>query len=175
MVAPFAPGGPVDLTARILAQKLGETFGQQFVVDNRSGASGMIGAEQVAKAAADGYTILVNSSIHVIVPTLFAKMNYDPIRDFAPVSIVSTSPLVLVVTPSLPVKSVKELVALAKARPGELAFGSSGSGSSTHLTSELLKSVTGTRMTHIPYKGQGQAITDVITGQISSCSTVLRR
>ena len=166
MVAPFAPGGPVDLTARILAQKLGETFGQQFVVDNRSGASGMIGAEQVAKAAADGYTILVNSSIHVIVPTLFAKMNYDPIRDFAPVSIVSTSPLVLVVTPSLPVKSVKELVALAKARPGELAFGSSGSGSSTHLTSELLKSVTGTRMTHIPYKGQGQAITDVITGQI---------
>ena len=166
MVAPFAPGGPVDLTARIVGQKLGETFGQQFVVDNRTGASGMIGAEQVAKAAPDGYTMLVNSSIHVIVPSLFAKMGYDPIRDFTPVKVVSTSPLVLVVTPSLPVKDVKSFVALAKARPGELSFGSSGSGSSTHLTAELLKSVTGTRMTHIPYKGQGQAITDVITGQI---------
>jgi tripartite-type tricarboxylate transporter receptor subunit TctC len=166
MVAPFAPGGPVDLTARILGQKLGETFGQQFLVDNRTGASGMIGAEQVAKSAPDGYTMLVNSSIHVIVPSLFSKMTYDPIRDFTPVSVVSTSPLVLVVTPSLPVKNVKEFVALAKARPGELSFGSSGSGSSTHLTAELLKSVTGTRMTHIPYKGQGQAITDVITGEI---------
>ena len=166
MVAPFAPGGPVDLTARILAQKLGETFNQQFVVDNRTGASGMIGAEQVAKAAPDGYTMLVNSSIHVIVPSLYSKMGYDPIRDFTPVTVVSTSPLVLVVTPSLPVKDVKSFVALAKARPGELSFGSSGSGSSTHLTAELLKSVTGTRMTHIPYKGQGQAITDVITGQI---------
>jgi tripartite-type tricarboxylate transporter receptor subunit TctC len=166
MVAPFAPGGPVDLTARILAQKLGETFSQQFVVDNRSGASGMIGAEQVAKSAPDGYTLLVSSSIHVIVPSLFPKMAYDPIRDFTPVSVVSTSPLVLVITPALPVKNVKEFVALAKARPGELSFGSSGSGSSTHLTAELLKSVTGTRMTHIPYKGQGQAITDVITGEI---------
>ena len=166
MVAPFAPGGPVDLTARILGQKLGETFGQQFVVDNRTGASGMIGAEQVAKSAPDGHTLLVSSSIHVIVPSLFSKMTYDPIRDFTPVSVVSTSPLVLVVTPSLPAKNVREFVALAKARPGELAFGSSGSGSSTHLTAELLKSVTGTRMNHIPYKGQGQAITDVITGEI---------
>ena len=166
MVAPFAPGGPVDLTARILAQKLGETFSQQFVVDNRTGASGMIGAEQVAKAAPDGHTMLVSSSIHVIVPSLFSKMNYDPIRDFAPVTVVSTSPLVLVVTPSLPARNVKEFIALAKARPGELAFGSSGSGSSTHLTAELLKSATGTRMNHIPYKGQGQAITDVITGEI---------
>jgi tripartite-type tricarboxylate transporter receptor subunit TctC len=166
MVAPFAPGGPVDLTARIVAQKLGETFSQQFVVDNRTGASGMIGAEQVAKSAPDGYTMLVNSSIHVIVPSLFSKMNYDPLRDFTPVSVVSTSPLVLVVTPALPAKNVREFIALAKARPGELSFGSSGSGSSTHLTAELLKSVTGTRMTHVPYKGQGQAITDVVTGEI---------
>ena len=166
MVAPFAPGGPVDLTARIIAQKLGETYNQQFVVDNRTGASGMIGAEQVAKAAPDGHTMLVSSSIHVIVPSLFSRMNYDPIRDFTPVTVVSTSPLVLVVTPALPAKNVKEFIALAKARPGELAFGSSGSGSSTHLTAELLKSVTGTRMNHIPYKGQGQAITDVITGEI---------
>jgi tripartite-type tricarboxylate transporter receptor subunit TctC len=166
LIAPFAPGGPVDLTARILAQKLGERFGQQFIVENRSGASGMIGAEQVAKSPPDGHTLLVSSSIHVIVPSLFAKMEYDPIRDFTPVTIVSTSPLVLVVTPTLPVKDVKQFVALARARPGELAFGSSGSGSSTHLTAELLKSVTNTRMTHVPYKGQGQAITDVITGQI---------
>ena len=166
MVAPFAPGGPVDLTARILGQKLGETFGQQFVVDNRTGASGMIGAEQVAKSAPDGHTLLVSASIHVIVPSLYSKMNYDAIRDFAPVSVVSTSPLVLVVTPSLPVKNVKEFVALARSRPDELSFGSSGSGSSTHLTAELLKSVTGTRMRHIPYKGQGQAITDVMTGEI---------
>ena len=166
LVTPFSPGGPVDITARILAQKMGETFNQQFIVESRVGASGMIGAEHVAKSAPDGYTVLVTASAHVIVPSLFSKMAYDPIRDFAPVSVVLTSPLLLVVTPSLPAKSVKELVALAKARPAELSFGSSGPGSSTHLTGELLKSVTGTKMNHIPYKGQGQAITDVITGQI---------
>ncbi len=166
MVAPFSAGGPVDITARILAQKLGEAWGQQIVVDNRAGASGMIGAEQVAKSAPDGYTLLVNSSIHVIVPSLFPKMPYDPIRDFVPVTVASSSPLLLVITPSLPVGNVKEFIALAKSRPGELSFGSSGSGSSTHLTAELLKSVTGTRMTHVPYKGQSQALTDVISGQI---------
>jgi tripartite-type tricarboxylate transporter receptor subunit TctC len=166
IMAPFSPGGPVDITARILAQKLGETFGQPVVVENRAGASGMIGAEQVAKSPADGYTLLANASIHVIVPSLFSKMAYDPIRDFTPITVVSTSPLMLVITPTLPVRNVKEFIALAKARPGELSFGSSGPGSSTHLTAELLKAVTGTSMAHIPYKGQGQAITDVITGQI---------
>jgi tripartite-type tricarboxylate transporter receptor subunit TctC len=166
MVAPFAAGGPVDITARIIAQKLTESWGQQVVVENRTGASGMIGAELVAKSAPDGYTLLVNSSIHVIVPSLFGKMTYDPIHDFIPLTVVSTSPLLLVVTPTLPVKSVKEFIALAKARPGELNFASSGSGSSTHLTAELLKSMTGTRMTHVPYKGQSQALTDVISGQI---------
>ena len=166
LVTPFAPGGPVDITARILAQKLGETFNQQFIVDSRPGATGMIGAEHVAKSAPDGYTVLVTASAHVIVPHMFSKMNYDPIRDFTPVTVVLTSPLLLTVTPSLPAKTVKEFIALAKARPGELSFGSSGSGSSTHLTAELLKSVTGARMSHVPYKGQGQAITDVITGQI---------
>ena len=166
LIVPFAPGGPADITARIIGQKLGETFNQQFVVETRVGASGMIGAEYVAKSAPDGYTVLVTASAHVIVPSLYSKMAYDPIRDFIPVSVVLTSPLLLVVTPSLPAKNVKELVALAKARPGELTFGSSGSGSSTHLTAELLKSVTGTKMVHIPYKGQGQAITDVIAGQI---------
>lgn len=166
IMAPFSPGGPVDITARILAQKLGETFGQPVVVENRAGASGMIGAELVAKSPPDGHMLLANSSIHVIVPSLFSKMTYDPIRDFIPVSVVSSSPLMLVVTPALPVKNIKGFIALAKSRPGEMSFGSSGPGSSTHLTAELLKSVTGTSMVHIPYKGQGQAITDVITGQI---------
>ena len=166
VVAPFAAGGPVDITARIVAQKLTEAWGQQVVVENRTGASGMIGAELVAKSPPDGYTLLVNSSIHVIVPSLFGKMAYDPIQDFIPITVVSSSPLLLVVTPTLPVKNVKEFIALAKARPGELNFASSGAGSSTHLTAELLKSMTGTRMTHVPYKGQSQALTDVISGQI---------
>ena len=166
LVAPFTAGGPVDITARILAQKLTDAWTQQIVVENRTGASGMIGSELVAKSPADGYTLLVNSSIHIIVPSLFPKMAYDPIRDFAPITVVSSSPLLLVVTPSLPVKNVKEFIALAKARPGELSFASSGSGSSTHLTAELFKTVTRTRMVHVPYKGQSQALTDVISGQI---------
>jgi tripartite-type tricarboxylate transporter receptor subunit TctC len=166
LVAPFTAGGPVDITARILAQRLTELWGQQVIVENRTGASGMIGAEAVAKSPPDGYTLLVNSSIHVIVPSLFPKMGYDPIRDFAPVTVVSSSPLLLVVTPSLPVKNIKEFVALAKARPGDLSFASSGSGSSTHLTAELFKTVTGTNMVHVPYKGQSQALTDVISGQV---------
>ena len=166
LVAPFTAGGPVDITARILAQKLTDAWGQQVIVENRTGASGMIGAELVAKSPPDGYTLLVNSSIHVIVPSLFSKMGYDPLRDFAPVTVVSSSPLLLVVTPTLPVKNIKEFVALAKARPGELSFASSGSGSSTHLTAELFKTVTGTNMVHVPYKGQSQALTDVISGQV---------
>jgi tripartite-type tricarboxylate transporter receptor subunit TctC len=166
LVTPFAPGGPVDITARILAQKLGETFNQQFIVDSRPGATGMIGAEHVARSAPDGYTVLVTASAHVIVPHMFSKMTYDPIRDFTPVTVVLTSPLLATVTPSLPAKTVKEFIALAKARPGELSYGSSGSGSSTHLTAELLKSVAGIRMNHVPYKGQGQSLTDVMTGQI---------
>ncbi|MBY0270213.1 MAG: tripartite tricarboxylate transporter substrate binding protein [Burkholderiales bacterium] len=166
IMAPFSPGGPVDITARIIAQKLGEALGQTVVVENRAGASGMIGAELVAKSPPDGHTLLANASIHVIVPSLFSKMAYDPIRDFIPVTVASSSPLMLVVTPALPARNVKAFIALAKARPGEMSFGSSGPGSSTHLTAELLKSVTATNMVHIPYKGQGQAITDVITGQI---------
>lgn len=166
IMAPFSPGGPVDITARIIAQKLGEALGQTVVVENRAGASGMIGAELVAKSPPDGHLLLANASIHVIVPSLFSKMTYDPIRDFIPVTVASSSPLMLVVTPALPARNVKAFIALAKARPGEMSFGSSGPGSSTHLTAELLKSVTATNMVHIPYKGQGQAITDVITGQI---------
>ena len=166
IIAPFTAGGPVDITARILAQKMTESWGQQVIIENRAGASGTIGTDVVAKAPADGYTALLSSSAHVIVPSILPKVPYDAIRDFAPISVVMSSPLLLVVTPTLPVSNVKEFVALAKARPGELSFASAGAGSSTHLTSELLKSVTGTKMVHVPYKGQSQAITDVISGQV---------
>ncbi len=166
IVAPFTAGGPVDISARILAQKLTESWGQQIIVENRAGASGTIGADLVAKAAPDGYTVLLNSSAQVIVPGILPRMPYDALRDFAPVSIVMSSPLLLVITPTLPVGTVQEFVALARARPGELSFASGGAGSSTHLTSELLKSVTGTKMVHVPYKGQSQALTDLMAGQI---------
>ena len=166
LIVPFAPGGPADITARIVGQKLSEALGQQFVVETRAGATGTIGAEYVARSAPDGYTVLVTASANVIAPHMFGKLTYDPLKDFAPVTVVLTSPLLLTTTRSLPVRSVKELVALAKSRPNELSFGSSGPGSSTHLTMELLKSVAGIRMTHVPYKGQGQVIADVIAGQI---------
>ena len=166
IIAPFTAGGPVDIAARILAQKMTESWGQQIVVENRVGASGTIGGDLVAKAAPDGYTVLLTASAHVIVPSILPKMPYDAIRDFAPVSVVMSSPLLLMITPTLPVKNVKEFVALAKARPGELSFASGGAGSSTHLVAELLKSVTGTKMVHVPYKGQSQALTDLMAGQI---------
>lgn len=166
IIAPFTAGGPVDISARILGQKLTEAWGQQVVVENRVGASGTIGADVVAKAVPDGYTVLLNSSAQVIVPGIMPKLPYDAIRDFTPVSVVMSSPLLLMITPSLPVNTVKEFIALAKARPGELSFASGGAGSSTHLTAELLKSVTGTNMVHVPYKGQSQAITDLMAGQI---------
>lgn len=149
IIAPFTAGGPVDITARILAQKLTESWGQPVLVENRAGASGTIGTDGVAKAAPDGYTALLSSSAHVIVPGILPKMPYDAIRDFAAVSVVMSSPLLLVVTPTLPVNNAKEFVTLAKARPGELSFASAGAGSSTHLTAELFKSVTGTQMAAI--------------------------
>ncbi|MEQ1774289.1 MAG: tripartite tricarboxylate transporter substrate binding protein [Burkholderiales bacterium] len=166
IIAPFTAGGPVDITARIVAQKMTESWGQQVIIENRAGASGTIGTDAVAKASADGYTALLSSSAHVIVPSILPKVPYDAIRDFAPISVVMSSPLLLVVTPTLPVSNAKAFIALAKTRPGELSFASAGAGSSTHLTSELLKSVTGTKMVHVPYKGQSQAITDVISGQV---------
>jgi tripartite-type tricarboxylate transporter receptor subunit TctC len=166
IIVPFSPGGPVDVTARLVAHKLGEVLGQPVLVDNRAGASGMIGAEQVAKSAPDGHTLLASASVHVIVPSLFSRMTYDPVADFAPITVAWSSPLVLTITPALPVKNLKEFIALARARPGDLSFGSSGPGSSTHLTAELLRSVTGTSMVHVPYKGQGQAVTDLVTGEI---------
>ena len=166
IIAPFTAGGPVDIGARIVGQKLTEAWGQQIIVENRVGASGTIGADLVAKAAPDGYTVLLSASAHVIVPSIMPKLPYDAIRDFAPVSVVMSSPLLLMITPTLPVNTVKEFVALAKARPGELSFASGGAGSSTHLVAELLKSVSGTKMVHVPYKGQSQALTDLMAGQI---------
>jgi len=166
MIVAFAPGGPLDIHARIVAQKLTESWGQPMVVENRTGASGTIGADLVAKAPADGYTVLANASVHVIVPSLIAKLPYDPIRDFTPVTVMGSAPLLLVVTPTLPAKTVKELVALGKARPGALTFSSGGSGTSTHLSGEFLKTVTGIKMTHIPYKGTGPALIDVMAGHV---------
>jgi len=166
MIVAFAPGGPLDIHARIVAQKLTESWGQPMVIENRTGASGTIGADVVAKAPADGYTVLANASVHVIVPSLIAKLPYDPIRDFTPVTVMGSAPLLLLVTPTLPAKTVKELVALGKARPGALTFGSGGNGTSTHLSGELLKTVTGVTMTHIPYKGTGPALIDVMAGHV---------
>ncbi|MGH7187482.1 MAG: Bug family tripartite tricarboxylate transporter substrate binding protein, partial [Pseudomonadota bacterium] len=166
MIVAFAPGGPLDIHARIVGQKLSESWGQPVVIENRTGASGTIGADLVARAPADGYTMLANASVHVIVPSLVAKLPYDPIRDFTPVTVMGSAPLVLVVTPTLPARTVKELAALGKAHPGALTFASGGSGTATHLSGELLKSVLGIQMTHIPYKGTGPGLIDVMAGHV---------
>jgi tripartite-type tricarboxylate transporter receptor subunit TctC len=165
MITPYPPGGPTDVLARAISQKLSERLGQPIVIDNRPGASGMIGADMVAKAAPDGYTLLANASIHVINPSLYQNPPYDALKDFAPVSQIAEVPLVLVVNPGLGVKTVKELIAKAKATP--LNFASSGNGSAPHLAGEAFNIATGVAMQHIPYKGSGPAITDLIGGQVS--------
>jgi tripartite-type tricarboxylate transporter receptor subunit TctC len=166
VVVPFAPGGPTDITARHLAKKLTDIFGQPVVVDNRAGANGMIGAELVAKSKPDGYTLLMpTSSTMAINPAVYAKLPYDPIRDFAPVTPVVAAPVLLVVTPSLPARSVKELISIAKSHPGEMVFASTGAGSNTHIALELFRDQVGIKVTHVPYKGAGPAVTDVIGGQ----------
>jgi len=166
MIVPYPPGGPTDVLGRIVAQKLSESLGQQVVVENRPGASGMIGSEIVAKAAPDGYTLLTNASIHVINPSLYPKMSFDVLRDFAPVSLIAQVPLILVVNPGLPVKSVRDLIALAKAEPNRLNFGSSGNAAAPHLAGESFKIATGVQMQHVPYKGSAPALTDLIGGQV---------
>lgn len=172
MVCPFPPGGTTDLVARTVAQKLSEAWGQQVVVDNRSGAGGLIGTEMVAKAAPDGYTILLGSiTTHAVNPALYKKLNFDPLKDFYPVSLIVSSPQLLAVHPSVPVKSVKELIALAKEKPGRLNYGSAGTGTSPHLTFELFKSTAGIDIVHIPYKGTGPAITDLVGGQVQMMIT----
>lgn len=167
MVVPFPAGGGSDTMGRIVGQKLSERLGQQFVVDNRPGAGGSIGADMVARAAPDGYTLLLGSSSEIAqYPNVNPKLPYNPQRDFAPITLVGNVPLILVVHPSLPVKTVKDVVALAKSRPGEINFSSAGPGSTTHLAVELFIFLTGIKMTHVPYKGSPQAVTDLVAGNV---------
>lgn len=167
IVVPYPAGGAVDNFARVLAQRLTDVWNQQVVIENRGGASTMIGAEQVAKSPADGYTLLLSADLtFVIVPHLYAKVPYDPIKDFAPISGLVSATQALVANPSLPVKTTADLIALAKAKPGELTYGSFGVGSTGHLNMEVLQSMTGARFNHIPYAGAGPAMNDVIGGHI---------
>jgi tripartite-type tricarboxylate transporter receptor subunit TctC len=167
MIVPFAPGGGTDIQARLFAAKLQPAFGQTVIVDNRPGAGGNIGAELVATAPPDGYTMLFQSSSLAINQALYSKLNYSAVRDLAPILLVSSTPLVLLVHPSVPAKNVKELIALAKARPDQLNYASTSVGSTSHLAAELMKTMTGTKMTHIPYKGSGPATTALMGGEIA--------
>lgn len=168
IVVPFAPGGSTDIVARILADKLAAPLGQSVVVDNRAGAAGNIGAEAVAKAAPDGYTLLMaTTGVMAINNALYKAMTYDASKDLEPVSFTTSITNVLTVPPDVPAKSVVELVALAKAQPGKLSFASSGAGSSTHLSGELFKSMAGIDVLHIPYKGSGQALVDLMAGRVT--------
>jgi tripartite-type tricarboxylate transporter receptor subunit TctC len=166
MVIALAPGGGVDTTGRFVAQKLTEAWNQQVVADNRPGAGGSIAAELVAKAPPDGHTLLMTSSGISITPSIM-KLAYDPRKDLLPVSLAVISPGVMVVHPSVPVKNVKELIAVAKAKPGEVLYSSSGQGSGQHLAMEMFSQMTGTKLTHVPYKGTAPSITDVVAGRIS--------
>ena len=167
MLVGFAPGGANDIVARIVSQKLAERLGQSIVIENRGGAGGTLGTAVAAKAAPDGYTLTVAStSTHVVAPSVYTRLDYDPARDFAPISLMAVSPYLLVVTPALPAKTLQELVALAKKQPGKLNYASAGVGSTTHLAMEMLKSVSGTFMLHIPYNGNGPAGTALIGAQV---------
>lgn len=167
IIVPFAPGGNVDLVARAIAQPLSEALRQQVIVDNRPGASGLVGTHLVAKSPPDGYTLLAMANTFAVVPSLMSNPGYDPLRDFAAVSLTCRVPQVLVVNPALPVRSVKELIALAKARPGEISYASAGTGGTGHMAAELFNRHAGLKMLHVPYKGNAQAIVDVISGQVT--------
>jgi tripartite-type tricarboxylate transporter receptor subunit TctC len=167
-VVPFPAGGPLDIVARAIGQELNKSWNQPVIIDNRPGAGGNIGADFVAKASADGYTILMGAvSTHAINVALYSKLPYDPIRDFAPVTLITSVPNVLVVHPSVPVHNVKELIALAKARPGQLSFASGSTGSAGHLAGELFNSMASVDMTHIPYKGAAPAVVDLMAGHVA--------
>lgn len=167
IIVPASPGGAIDLTARLIGQKLTESTGQSVVIDNKAGATGIIGTDFLAKAAPDGYTLALVASSHAINPSIVKKMPFDTVNGFEPVALTHVVPLVLVVAPSLPVKSVKELIAYGKAHPGELSFASSGAGGAPHFSGELFKSMAGLDMTHIPYKGSTLAHPDLISGRTS--------
>ena len=165
IIVPFPAGGGVDSAGRLVAQKLYENIGKTFVIENRSGANGMIGSEVVAKSAKDGYTLMVNGANFVTSPSLYKKATYDAIRDFDPISLIALGPNVLVVHPSLPVKSVTELIALAKTKPGDIGFAGSGSGSTPHLAGELFNTLASVKMIHIPYRGSGPAMIGLLGGE----------
>lgn len=168
MVVPFPAGGATDIVGRLVAQKLTEAWGQQVVVDNRSGAGGTIGSDVVAKSAPDGYTILVaTSSTHAIAPSVYSRLAYDPVRDFAPVTLLVSATILLAVHPSVPAKSVQALIALGKRQPQALSFASSGNGGISHLIGEQFKSMAGIQMLHVPYKGDTPALVDLVSGQVS--------
>jgi tripartite-type tricarboxylate transporter receptor subunit TctC len=166
-VVGFAPGGGTDILARAVGQKLSEAVGQQVVVDNRPGANGNIASELVARAPADGYTMLMVAASHAVNASIYRKLPYDTIKDFAPVIAVGSVPLILNVHPSLPVRSVKDMIALARSKPGELTFSSGGSGSAEHVAGEMFKHLTSIKITHVPYKGAGASLIDLMAGQIS--------
>ncbi|MBY0440039.1 MAG: tripartite tricarboxylate transporter substrate binding protein, partial [Burkholderiales bacterium] len=166
-VVPFAPGGPTDIMSRAIAERLSVTLGTPVVVDNRAGAGGSVGAEIVARSAPDGYTLMIGHvGTHAINISLYAKVNYDPIKDFQPISMIATLPFVLVVHPGVPAKNVKDLIALARAKPGVLNFASAGSGGPTHLAGELFKSTAAIDIVHVPYKGNAAALGDLVGGQV---------
>jgi tripartite-type tricarboxylate transporter receptor subunit TctC len=167
LIVPLPPGGGNDTIARLIAQKITPSLGQQVVVDNRAGAGGLIAAELVARSPADGYTLLLaNVAVMTIIPNAQKKIPYDPLKDFAPVSLIASAPLLVVVHPSLPVNSIKQLVALATAKPGAINYASNGIGSSTHLATEMFAMMTGVKIVHVPYKGLSLAMTDLLSGQV---------
>jgi len=169
VIVPFPSGGGIDTIARVLGQKLSEAMGQPVLVDNRPGAGGLIGFESTLRAPADGYTLAVGTiSTLAVIPVTQAKPSYDPLKDFMPVTMISTVPYVLVAHPSVPVRTLGELVRLAKARPGSIAYGSTGYATGTHLTAEYFSNVAGIKLVHIPYKGDGAAVVDLMSGQVST-------
>lgn len=173
VVIPWPPGGSNDIVGRIVFQKMSEQLGQQFVIDNRGGASGTIGSDLVAKSPPDGYTVMVQSATHVANPHLYKKLPYDTLRDFTGVTPLALQVGILVVHPSLPAKSVKEFVALGRARPDQIVYGSSGNGSFVHLAMALLNSMTGTRMVHVPFKGGGPAVIAIVSGEIQAMTATV--
>jgi tripartite-type tricarboxylate transporter receptor subunit TctC len=166
LIVPFAAGGSTDVIARVLAPKLTEAWGQQVIVDNRPGGNTTIGTDIVAKSAPDGHTLLVTPAPFTVVPSVMTKLPYDPAKDFEPITLINTTPMGLVVHPGVPAKNLKELIALAKTRPGQMNFGSSGSGGVPHLSGELLNTMAGLKITHVPYKGNAPALADLVGGHV---------